>query len=118
MPNATVVFANLPLAYREAIASAVKALRPAIDVAVCTPQELQDGAADMRPRLVVCDRLNDAVRAHAAAWIVLYPDGANSVAYCIAGREHQLLGIDLAGLLALVDEAIDQPISATVGLSR
>jgi hypothetical protein len=109
VPNPTVVFSNNPLAYREAIASAVQALRPSIVVSVRDPQDLLAEVAQLQPHLVVCNSLDESVRVHAAAWLMLYPDGANRVTYCIAGQERRLRGIDLSGLLSLVDEAVNQP---------
>jgi hypothetical protein len=110
----TVVFSNQPLAYREVIASAVQSLRPWLDVIMRTPQELDAEIAELRPGLVVCNAVSDAIRAHARAWILLYPEGASSVTCCIAGHERQLPGVDLSGLLALVDEAIVHPLASTI----
>jgi hypothetical protein len=104
--NVNVLFSNKPLAYREAMATAVQTLRPAVGVTVSDPNELDADISRLRPQLVVCSDLTDAVRADVSSWVRLYPDGDSSVTCSIAGRERNLLGIDLAGLLALVDEAI------------
>jgi hypothetical protein len=102
----TVLFSNEPLAYREAMAAAVQTLRPSIVVAVSDPDDLDAHVSRFRPQLVVCNDLTDAIRVRGAAWVRLYPDGDGSVTCSIAGQERQLRGIDLAGLLALVDEVV------------
>jgi len=87
------------------MAAAVQTLRPSIVVAVSDPCDLDADVSRLRPQFVVCSGLTDSMRADVPAWVILYPDGDGSVTCSIAGRERNLLGIDLAGLLALVDEA-------------
>ena len=104
VPDVRIVFSNQPLAYREAMASVVQTLRPALAVSVSDPQNLDAEIARIQPQLVVCSDLADSIRSRLLGWIMLYPDGQNLVTCSIAGQERQLLGIDLSGLLALVDE--------------
>jgi hypothetical protein len=104
MTGMRILFSNQPLAYREAMAAAVQMLRPATEVTVGDPHDLDAEIDRLQPQLVVCNGLTDSVRHRALAWVVLYPDGQSLVTCNIAGREHHSAGIDLSGLLWVVDE--------------
>lgn len=70
----TILVANEPRAYREALAGALAALRPDLRVEFFAPDAL-DAALDLpRPPVVVCSRLTPRVEERACAWIVLYPE--------------------------------------------
>ena len=88
------------------MAAAVQALRPEIEVTVSDPQALDAEVSRIDPQLVICSDLAEAIRSRLLAWIMLYPDGQNLVTYSIAGYERQLFGIDLPGLLSLVDDVV------------
>jgi hypothetical protein len=100
-----VLFANEPFVYREAMAGAVGAMRPDLDVRAVAPDELAAAIAREHPRFVVCSALPEAIRAHVPSWLVLYPDGAATAETQIAGVRESPRDVDLAGLLALVDRA-------------
>lgn len=69
----TILVANEPRAYREALAGALAALRPDLRVELFAPDAL-DAALDLPRRpVVVCSRLTPRVEERACAWIVLYP---------------------------------------------
>jgi hypothetical protein len=103
-----VVFSNEPLAYREAMASVIRSLRPAIDVSLSEPEDLDAAISRVQPHLVICNDLTDSMRSRLLAWVMLYPEGQSHVTCGIAGQERHLLGIDLAGLVSLVDEVVSQ----------
>ena len=99
-----VLFSNEPLAYREAMAAVVETLRPLVVVSVSDPSDLDADVSRLRPELVVCSDITDSIRVCVPAWVSLYPGGESSVSCSIEGRERHQQGIDLAGLLVLVDE--------------
>ena len=117
MPSApAILLANDPRAYREALTEAIRALRPAIDVHLGDPETLDVVTAMLRPALVICSEVTETVRALAPAWALLYPDGAPIVETHIHGRDATQADMELAELLALVDEAVapqDEPMFAT-----
>jgi hypothetical protein len=106
MTDVRIVFSNQPLSYREAMANVVRALRPEADVTQCDPQNLETEIARVQPQLVICSDLADSIRSRLLAWVMLYPDGQDLATYSIAGRERQLVGIDLSGVLSLVDDVV------------
>ena len=105
MRSIRILFSNQPLAYREAMAAVVQKLRPAAEVTVGDPGNLDAEIARVQPQLVICDGLATSVRQQLCAWVVLYPGGQNVATYSIGGEERQLPGIDLSELLSVVDAA-------------
>jgi hypothetical protein len=100
-----VLVAHEPRAYREALAAALRALRPEAEVVVVEPQDLDGEASRRRPDLVFCSRLGEPVRSRARAWALLYPGGARRVETCVAGRRAAAADLGLAAALALLDRA-------------
>ena len=106
MGDDLILLGNEPRAYREAMAAALGALRPALAVRAVEAARLDAEVARRRPRLVVCSRLTDAVRTRAGAWVLLYPDGARLVASRVAGEEALGADLGLAELVAIADRAV------------
>ena len=100
-----VILANEPRYEREVLAAALCALRPGIDVVGLTPDRLDGALAALRPQLVVCSEATTAVRAHAPAWVLLYPDDAAHAVVCLDGEERVVSGFGLADLTAAIDAA-------------
>ena len=98
------LLANEPRAYREALAAALQALRPQVEVVAVEPAGLDGAVACLAPHLVVCSRLTPSVRALALAWVLLYPGGQPHAVVRVAGRETPVAGIDLDRILAAVDQ--------------
>ena len=102
-----VLFANEPRAYREAIADAVRAVGPPAAVFLAEPEDLDREFGRLAPHLVVCSRLSEAAMARAtASWIELYADhGSKSRVMLLGERERTVEGIELQGLLEIVERA-------------
>ncbi len=98
-----VLVALEPRAYREALAGALRVLRPAAEVDVVAPRRLDEEVARRRPDLVFCSRLSERVRAVAPAWVLLYPGGERAVETCVDGEQTVAADLDLVAALALVD---------------
>lgn len=105
MEPLTVLVANEPRAYRDALAGALAALRPDLRVESLAPDALDLALDRPRPPVVVCSRLTPRVEALACAWIVLYP-GQESVAI-VRGPDgrHVVPDPDLADLLDAIQQA-------------
>jgi hypothetical protein len=101
----SVVVANEPLACREALAAAVRLLRPEILVATIEQVARDRSAPDQSWQVAICSDPTDAIRALASRWVVLYPDGENRACIHVAGRETTCAAPGLADLLAVIDEA-------------
>jgi len=99
-----VVVANEPLAYREALAAMLRVIRPNVETVVVAPDELDHAAALHEPRVVVCSKLSEAIEGR--SWALLYPQGANWSELSIAGKSTRLHHVDLAQLLAFIDQAV------------
>jgi len=99
-----VLIANEPRAYREALAQALRQLRPVAGVCVVTPDELDAFVLQSPPRLVIYSAPSVVVQTHVTAWVLLYPDGAPLVLYSMAGTQTAAADLDLSTLVALVDD--------------
>jgi hypothetical protein len=101
-----VLVAHEPANYREALAAVLPELRPGLRVRLVEPDDLDAAAARLRPAVVVCSRLSAAVRAHAAAWVLLYPDGEDRAAVGGIPEPYRLEHPLLADVLAMIDAAV------------
>jgi hypothetical protein len=101
----TVLLANEPRAYREALAAAVRLRCPAAVVRELDAADLDAAVARERPDLVVCSAASAAVEAGAPAWVLLYPGGARAAVVAAAGRVRVLPDLALDDLLGLLDPA-------------
>lgn len=100
-----ILVANAPRAYREVIAAAVQARAPELGVSTSEPDEIDGEVARLKPHLVVCSRLTEAVRAGAPAWVMLYPDGERRVEVSIGGDQTTLPDLEFDRLLSLAEAA-------------
>jgi hypothetical protein len=98
--------ANEPRVYREALAGALAALRPAASVVAVEPAELDGMVVRTRPDLVFCSSLAPAVEAGGWAWTLLYPDGAPRVETSVNGERAVVADLGRAAALALIDRAV------------
>ena len=101
-----ILVANEPAAYRDMLGSEVPRLRPHLTVLLVDPTDLDAAVVDIRPRLVICSELTEITRQHAAASIVLYPEGRNHAILDIAGEQRMLPDPELTDLLAAIDAAV------------
>ena len=104
MPSIRVLVANEPRAYRDVVATLLRSLRPAVEIVLADPNEIDDAVLRETPDLVLCSRVTERLLAHAPAWVLLYPNGAGLVVASIGGRQQTTHDLDAAHLLALVDE--------------
>lgn len=74
MEPLSVLVANEPRAYRDALAGAFAVLRSDPRVESLAPDALVLALDRPRPPAIVCSRLTPGVEARACAWIVRYPD--------------------------------------------
>jgi hypothetical protein len=65
--------ANIPSAYRETIAAALRAMRPDVAVIEVDPDDVDGAVARVRPRLVICSRITTAIQRHACAGYLVHP---------------------------------------------
>ena len=92
-----------PRSYREAIGSAIRGLRPHLEVAIVEPSALASEVARLAPGLVVCGQPNTVAPNGRPAWVEYrpYDDWAE---VCLDGRRSMLKEIRLDDLLSIVDE--------------
>src|SRR5690348_11386920 len=98
-----ILMANHPRSYREAIAAAVQGKRPDSTVIVIDPSDIDAALMRLAPNLVVCSHLTETIELHAAAWVVLYPDGANEALLCHTNRRATVREFNLDHLLSIID---------------
>jgi hypothetical protein len=90
---------------RDALGEALELLRPAADVLVVAPAELDDAIAACAPDLIICSALSDSAR-HAANWILLHPEDAEHCVLSVNGRVTTTERLDLQGILCALDEIV------------
>ncbi len=101
-----VLVAQEPLAYRQALAAALAALRPEAEFALVAPQDLDTEVVRDRPDLVFCSHLGEVVWMRTSAWAILYPGGRKIVEVCVDGERAWTPDLGLDDALALVDLAL------------
>jgi len=100
----SILFGNDPQSYRQTLAAVVRAVRQELEVAVVTPEELdQCILRHGRLGLVICSRLTDAIKSTGADWILLYPDGDGRVEINCGGKHESYSVFDLDDLLTAID---------------
>ncbi len=102
-----VVVANELRSYREAIARAMSIARPDIEVYETEPEELNWEVARLRPDFVMCSRVTSVVELRVPVWIELYPNCQAPSRVGVRGKITTLNSVQLADLLALLDQARD-----------
>src|SRR6476469_185474 len=90
---------------RDAIGEALELLRPAADVLVVAPAELDDAIAARAPDLIICTALSARAR-RAANWILLHPEDAEHCVLSVNGRVTTTKRLDLQGILCALDEIV------------
>lgn len=99
-----IVVGNEPRFYREALAAALRLLRPDLEVILAEPDDLDEEVGRRGAHLVVCSHLSEFVQSQALAWILLYPDAENWAVVGLAGLERTIAGVEIADLLDFIDE--------------
>jgi hypothetical protein len=102
MNDMRVLVANEPNVYREAIAEALRELRPHVEVSTAEPGDLDREIGRLEPHLVVCSRISTAVEA-VRAWVLLYPDGENRAEIKAADSRVTVEDMKLGDLISAMD---------------
>lgn len=93
--------ANELTSYRQAIATAIREIRPGVEVFEAAPDAI-DGEVDrLDPDLVVCSRVTHAVEQGSANWVELYPELKPYSTFCVGGERRALEEVQLSDLLEL-----------------
>ena len=100
-----VLLANEPRCYREVIAAVLRRQRPHWAITDVAPDELAAHLGRCALPFVVASRLDEHARRAAFGWVLLYPDFEDRATIGLAGQETAVEGLDLDGLLAVLDRA-------------
>jgi hypothetical protein len=103
MDSIRIMVAIEPRAYREAIGSTLRELRPETCVVIVLPEELDREVLRLHPHMVLCSELTATVREQALTWIVLYPDLKPLVMISVDGDEAHPTDLTVHGLVEIVD---------------
>jgi hypothetical protein len=99
-----VVLAVEPRSYREAIGSAIRALRPHVEVAIVEPGVLASEVVRLDPDLVICGQPSIVGPDGKPAWLEYCPYDERAE-LCLDGRRSKLADVQLSDLLSIVDGA-------------
>jgi len=100
-----ILLANEPRSYREAIAGAIRNLKPLVEVDEVEPEALDSEVERYAPHLVICSRLTPLVESEALAWVELYPGHGALSSVGLRGERSTVARMELAELLAIADQA-------------
>ncbi len=92
-------------AYGEAIAEAIGALRPHLQVSLAAPERFEAELRRLTPELVLCDRPDPAKPEETLAWVEFLVGADRPATVRVGGRRRELLDPSFIELLAIVDEA-------------
>jgi hypothetical protein len=113
MDRPRIIVAPRLLSYREAVACALRALRPEVEVIDIDPEDLDSEVSRLTPQVVICSHATSAVRHIASSWIELYREHVDLLSYVSVGGEPPRVvdGMELADLLSIIDRALSlQPV--------
>ncbi len=101
-----VAFEDAYRAYASALATAISAAHPRIDVATAGLGALQTEVARTDPHLVICSLPNPAPPEQEGrlAWVELSVDAHHPSKFCLNGRRWESLNPSLEELLGVVEE--------------
>jgi acetyl-CoA carboxylase alpha subunit len=105
MPT-TILLANEPRAYREALEVALRMLRPHATVIATEPDAMDEYIHQHSPQIVVCSQLTAVVESNVPTWALIYPDGASGAVLQIGGQQQAVNEIDLEGIIALLADKL------------
>jgi hypothetical protein len=95
-------------AYADALAKAIRAARPHLDVAMVGLEPLLTEVARLDPHLVICSSPNPAAEQQQEegklAWVELSVDPHRPSRFCVSGRRWESLNPSLEELLSVVEE--------------
>lgn len=103
MTNTRVLLAYEPLAYREARGGTLRELRPAVEVTIVPPVDLDREVVRLHPHLVLCSAVTGPERSRPPSWSPLYPNGHGVMITSIAGRETTIFDPAFDAVLHAVD---------------
>jgi hypothetical protein len=91
--------------YAEAIAEAIGALRPRLQVSVVAPESFEEELTRLRPEVVANDHPDPADPDDTLAWVEFFVDADCSSEVRVGGRRCEIMNPSFIELLAVVDEA-------------
>ena len=101
-----VAFENDYRAYADALAKAIRAARPHLDVATLGLEGLQTEVTRLDPHVIICSSPNPATEQQEGklAWVELSVDPHRPSKFCVSGRRWESLNPSLEELLGVVEE--------------
>jgi hypothetical protein len=101
-----VLAACAPRYYREVIGETIRGLRPAVEVVILDPEELEDGVSHLDPDLVISVLPASLDPGGRSAWVeyVPYDEKKPAATVSLGGRRQELEELRLEDLLWVVDQ--------------
>ena len=92
--------------YADALATAIRAARPHLNVAMVGLEAPQTEVTHLDPHLLICSSLDPIFEQEGKllAWVELSVDPHQSSRFCVSGRRWESLNPSLEELLSVVDE--------------
>lgn len=112
-----ILVANDLRSYREAIATALREMRPQFDVWEVDSEWLNREAARLRPDLVIGTNVSSVTRSRVFSWIELYPDCEPRSVLCIGDELRQIEDIQLSDLISIADQ-VERILRSTPRIAR
>jgi hypothetical protein len=108
MDRPRVIVAHKLAYYREAIARALREVRPQAEVIEIEPEDLDREVGRLAPKMVICSRATPAVRRIAPSWVELYREHDASLScVSVVGEPSRVVGdLRLEDLLSIIDRTL------------
>ena len=108
-----ILIGNEPRAYREAIAAALRVIRPNASSVLVEPGDLDGEVRRVKPHLVVCSSSSTTIEDHAQSWVMLYPDGRSEAIISLDGKTTTVPNVEFTTLLEVLDKLAQRHASAS-----
>lgn len=108
MTATRVLISNGLESYRQALAEALRELRPAVEVFEAEPGDLDRKLFRVKPLLVICGYATSVVKQSAPNWVELYVNSGSFSIVSLEGRLSVVEGMDFPRLLEILDQVVDQ----------
>ena len=95
--------------YRQALAVALRELRPSVEVFEVDEEDLDHEVERLGPDLVVCSRRTGRIEDRAPSWVELYPNHEPHSVVSVLGERSTVEEIQLCDLLSIIDRAEHSP---------
>lgn len=99
-----VLITIVPLSYRQVLMLNLRTLRPAVEVTLAGPEDLDAETERLAPELVVCNTATPKVRESGSSWVEVLTLDGQGMNVCVGGELSTIEEAGMEDMLKVVDE--------------